>query len=293
MQDIAPIVPHNYENGICSFCGDIPPTYYTEGLTFTLHSDRNSYTVSDYTGSSNTVIIPSIYNGLPVLRIGNYAFDKCDLKTIIIGNKVISIGNYAFNECPYLTTVKFGSSVTSIGHWAFRLCSKLTDIYFAGTAEDWCRITFDYNWNESKANLYFNDELVEHLIIPSTITSIKDHTFYYCSSIKSVVIPTSVKSIGDRAFYCENLTTVYYCGTKEEWSKISIYNNGNTYLTSSMRYYYSSDEPTSAGEYWHYNSNEEVEVWITHDYTEAVVSEVTSTYGAVRIKDMRSKSFRN
>lgn len=75
--------------------------------------------------------------------------------------------------------------------------------------------------------------------------------FSDCSSLTNVTIGTGVKSIGDYAFsYCSGLTSVYYKGTAEDWNKISVDVLG--YLTSATRYYYSENEPTEDGNYWHY-----------------------------------------
>ena len=45
--------------------------------------------------------------------------------------------------------------------------------------------------------------------IPTSVTSIGNSAFYYCSRMTAVTIPTSVTSIGDRAFWgCSGLTAV-------------------------------------------------------------------------------------
>lgn len=42
--------------------------------------------------------------------------------------------------------------------------------------------------------------------LPSTITSIGDYAFYYCSALERISMPTGITSIGDRAFYfCSSL----------------------------------------------------------------------------------------
>lgn len=47
------------------------------------------------------------------------------------------------------------------------------------------------------------------VVIPSSVTSIKENAFLSCSRLKSVVIPNTVKSIGKDAFHgCSNLTSV-------------------------------------------------------------------------------------
>ena len=65
------------------------------------------------------------------------------------------------------------------------------------------------------------------------------------------VIPDSVTSIDWNAFD-ECLTTVYYTGTADEWSNITI-DSENAELTSATRYYYSEGAPTDTEyHYWHY-----------------------------------------
>ena len=69
------------------------------------------------------------------------------------------------------------------------------------------------------------------------------------------------KIIGDRAFYsCDSLTSVYYKGTAEEWSNISIASY-NTALTNATRYYYSETKPSVSGNYWHYDEQGNIAVW--------------------------------
>jgi hypothetical protein len=50
---------------------------------------------------------------------------------------------------------------------------------------------------------------IDSLILPSTITSLKDHALHGCNLLKSVVIPPSVTSIGSYTFwYCSGLTSL-------------------------------------------------------------------------------------
>lgn len=80
--------------------------------------------------------------------------------------------------------------------------------------------------------------------IPSTIegypvTSIGDSSFKNCVGLTGITIPNSLTSIGDSAFACcTGLATVYYRGSEEDESIISI-GSDNSCLTDAT---------------WHYNS---------------------------------------
>jgi hypothetical protein len=102
---------------------------------FLYTTDGGTITITGYYGSDDVVAIPSLINGLPVTRIGDWAFDSCTtLTSITIPNSVISIGNSAFSSCTSLTSVTIPNGVASIGSWAFSSCTKLTGVYFRGNA---------------------------------------------------------------------------------------------------------------------------------------------------------------
>ena len=179
------------------------------------------------------------------------------------GDTVTEISSKAFEYRIGLTSVTIPDSVLSIGDDAFSFCASLTSVHITDLAK-WCGISFDsYNSNPLyyAKNLYLNGNLVTELTIPDGVSSIGNYAFQYCTSLTSITIPDSVTSIGSSAFSgCASLDTVYYAGTEAEWSKISI-DSYNSNLTSATRYYYSETEPTTDGNYWHYDENGEVVVW--------------------------------
>ena len=51
--------------------------------------------------------------------------------------------------------------------------------------------------------------VITKIVIPNSITSIRNSAFYNCSSLKSINIPNSVTRIGEGAFFhCESLTSI-------------------------------------------------------------------------------------
>ena len=135
----------------------VPSIVFADPLTYEV--EEETVTVVDCDESaSGELVIPSSYNGKPVISIGSYAFNSCssltsvtipdsvtrmenmtfkncgNLTSVIIGNKVTSIGRWAFRDCRNLTNVTIPDSVTQIGSWAFSGCSSLKSITFEGNA---------------------------------------------------------------------------------------------------------------------------------------------------------------
>ena len=93
-------------------------------------------------------------------------------------------------------------------------------------------------------------DFVKEVIMFERMKIIGDNAFNCCTSLTSITIPNSVTSIGEFAFIdCFNLDKAFYAGSEAEWSSISVgYGNDRLY----NRYYYSEEEPTGSGNYWHY-----------------------------------------
>ena len=192
--------------------------------------------------------------------IGEDAFTVCTaLTTLVIGEGVTSIGRGAFSSCGALTSVEISADLTSVARAAFAYCDGIK-IYISDLAS-WLNIDFE-NVIFEDAELYLKDgeesTLITTLVIPEGVTEIKDYAFCGISSIESVILPVDVTYIGNQAFgHCDSLTSVYYCGTLEDWWLVIT----NGWMGDITIYCYSESEPTRDGSFWHYDANGNMAVW--------------------------------
>ena len=114
----------------------------------------------------------------------------------------------------------------------------MKNVYYSGSIGSWCKIEFcDSTANPLNAGkLFINGQEVKSIVIPNSITEIKDYAFIGCNSLTSITIPSSVKSIGRDAFNgCDNLTRINFKGTKAQWYSISaiagLYGDYTVYCT--------------------------------------------------------------
>jgi hypothetical protein len=203
---------------------------------------NNTYDVTSVGDSAFCYIYVNTYITLPnsVTNIGKYAFNECKmLQSISLGDSVKHIGHGAFRYCEQLTSIEIPNSVEEIEGYAFHLCHKLKRItignglrrvgedafmgvdslkgVYISDLEAWCQIKWVIGANDGNytnplifaRNLYLNNELLTDVVIPSSITTIKNDAFRGDSCITSLTIHDKVTSIETRAFCaCQNIHTI-------------------------------------------------------------------------------------
>lgn len=152
-----------------------------------------------------------------ITSIGDDAFAYTAISHITIPDSVTSIGAFAFYNS-YLETMTLGKGITSIGRSAFDICNLFKTVYYNGDIESWCNIDFEEKEStpsyKTKDKTYFLNslgeyEVLENVVVPSTITAIKNFTFAYWTALKSITLPNTITSIGERAFErCSNITEI-------------------------------------------------------------------------------------
>lgn len=198
--------------------------------------------------------IPKGLSRIPTISFSYGGFDYNDeLESIVIPDTITTICDMAFRDCSSLTSVVIPASVTSIGMDVFLGCASLTSI----TVDE-----NNKNYKSVDGNLYSKDGKTlikyaigkknEEFVIPTGVTSICQDAFYNCESLTSVIIPDSVTSVGNWAFdECENLESVFYGGTEDDFANVEI-DEYNDFFENTPKYFYSEEQPTKEGNYWHY-----------------------------------------
>lgn len=124
----------------------------------------------------------------------------------------------------------------------FTASAAQRDVYYDYTIKDG-EVTIDYIWLEEDVEVLdipssFNGypvtriggnalsgcDVFDSIIVPEGVVSIGEFAFGFSArGIESITLPNSLINIDSYAFdYCDNLKTVYYGGTYEEWNNISM-----------------------------------------------------------------------
>jgi hypothetical protein len=168
-------------------------------LEFTLINGDTGYSVSKGTATVAEVVIPSVYNGLPVTAIEVNGFQNYSAMTsVIIPNSVTTIGYCAFSGCnslesitiPFVGNTLNGTSNTSFGY-IFGSNSSVPPSLKAVIITGGGSIAY---------GAFYGCSGLTSVTIGDGVTSIGESAFYGCSGLTSVIIPGNVTAIGDSAF---------------------------------------------------------------------------------------------
>lgn len=156
-----------------------------------------------------------------VTNVPDRAFCNCyALKEVSISNETIEIGAESFQNCTALVFINIPQSLKKIGDSAFFGCESLKGFTipksvveigvnpFAGSGitKINCQseqFETDENalYGKGKTHLIALLSNIEQYEVPQSVSSIGEHAFYYCSSLRSLQLSNSVISVGQDIFW--------------------------------------------------------------------------------------------
>ena len=205
----------------------------------TLELREGEYTVTGCDKDVTEVIVPVRVEGIPVVEIGENAFDGCGAlrrvifeeptdDEIIEGAELKEIGEYAFNYCVSLKEIELPFTVWTIRRGAFYGCTALKKVTFSRIASvgayAFCRckslveVTPISGYISEGA--FSMCESLERLPICDGTRVIEEDAFEHCYALKRVIIPKSVERIESLAFRsCRGLKSVSFQRVDGWWSR--------------------------------------------------------------------------
>lgn len=188
-------------------------------------------TITKYTGTESTVILPSTISSWPVTKIGEDALkDNTTITSVTIPDSVTEIGSNAFAGCTNLTSVHYAGDWSNLtiqsGNPAVQDAANAPLFDFEFILNNTAVVVTNYKYNGAAADVtipsryqgkpvttighaaFFNSA-VTSVTIPDSVTSISDEAFINCPKLTNISIPNSVTYIGFSAFSsCTSLKSI-------------------------------------------------------------------------------------
>lgn len=144
-----------------------------------------------------------------LMYIGQGAFRRTGITSIVIPDSIRQINNDTFNECTSLESIILSENIGGIGSFAFFNCKNLE------------RITLPLMLRNIENNAFENCTSLGSIVFPQWVSSVGTRAFANCTSLTSVTIPDSVTYFSTDAFdMCENLAYINYGGDEFEWENL-------------------------------------------------------------------------
>ncbi len=230
-------------------------------LTF---AENSSLTIIGTSAFKNCAKLESVHIPKSVTTLGGSAFENCtslNSLTFETDSALSIISSSCFKGCSELTSVVVPNTITYLNDHCFENCAKLTYFSFENLDEDTCQVDIGQNcFNGTKLEkLGLKDIGTSYFVLPETLKVVEYgggisyiSIFLMPESIESWIVNAEVTRLVAYDSGCSTiLKNIYFKGTEEQWNAITskIVND------STNVYFYSETQPTTAGNYWHFDND--------------------------------------
>ncbi len=217
--------------------------------------------------------------GNSVTNIENRAFGSCyNLASVVIGESVNFISDAAFDGCNKIVEVVNHSALNlragytnhgGVAKNALNLISSDFEKYESNLENINGFLFYDDSEDNTSGAVYLIGYLGDDslIILPESYNGrnygILGYAFQDNETLETIVMPKSVTNIEDNAFYgCYMMRSVYYCGSQDEWFAVGKPATDLDFFDKIHIRYYSDTEPEIwQGDYWFYGENGEIINW--------------------------------
>ena len=175
---------------------------------FTGITNQGAITITGYTGTNGSAIIPATLNGYPVTGI-DYFFFSSSLTNITVPDSVTNILNGAFETVFNLTAISVDSKNAYYSSSNGFLLDKAQRVLVEAPPGVTGSNAIPASVTSILGSAFADCSGLSGISIPGGITNIGPQAFFGCASLTSVTVGSNVVNIGSQAFAnCSSLTAI-------------------------------------------------------------------------------------
>lgn len=215
----------------------------TDPAAFTFLPAANMITGYNVALGGTDVVIPSEIGGVKVLTIGNNAFEKKGITSLVLPEGITKIGRSAFSNSSSggtqnsLQGLVLPSSLITIDASAFYNCKGVGDLvipdsvvtigHSSFTGAEVTSLTLGNNVTTIDANAFKGNKISGKVSIPESVTTIGVSAFESNSTLTEINIPSQVTTIANNAFKLCDIKKLVIPSTVTQIGSNSFESNSN------------------------------------------------------------------
>ena len=181
-----------------------------DAFTYTVRND-DTVSITKYIGEDTDVVIPAAIDGKPVTVIGERAFSRKPIETVVLPDGLKQIWQYAFSNCTALQSSVIPDSVEWLASCVFEGCTSLRTAVLPEEIRT------------LGGGVFSGCESLETVKMPrrfSDDTGLRDQRighdmFFGCKSLQSIQFPENVYDLDGGFTDCDSLRSVTLKGIQK------------------------------------------------------------------------------